>query len=253
MKRTPAPSKEATDEKADRSVLAVERTLSILDVFIGHQGPMKLRDIEEATGLFHSVILRYMITLERQRYIHRLADGSYQLGSRVYQLGATYEQQLDLGSYLIPTLEKIAAQTGESACFFKLEHERRLCLYRRESSQTLKVGMRAGISLPLDETCTSQVLREFSQDADWRSHSADTLVRHSSGIQDPWTASMSTPVFKADNRLLGALTISGPRFRFDVLDTGTQRLLLQEAISLSERLGSDYRPALPLLGSPPNA
>lgn len=46
----------------DRSVAAAERTLAILDAFAGASRSMSLGDLEQATGLFKSVILRYMIS-----------------------------------------------------------------------------------------------------------------------------------------------------------------------------------------------
>ena len=239
MARRPSPSSDdAPTEKIDRSVTAVERTLTILDAFLQHPGPMKLRDIEAATGLFHSVILRYLISFERRRYIHRRPDGAYQLGSRIHQLGQAFERSFDLSVYVQPVLERLSAHSGESVSFYVAEDGKRVCLYRHEPVQTLKVSMSATtLLLPMDMTSTARVLFEFGARPAWREHPADLLVRKSSGIHDPWTASISTPVFNGDQQLVGALTISGPHFRFDIHNADMQRFLLDQAVALSAQLG----------------
>lgn len=237
LPRTSPVKDKTAPEKIDRSVTAAERTLAIIDAFLLSPGPMKLKDIEAATGLFHSVILRYLISLERRRYVHRRPDGSYQLGSRLRQLGQAFEHTFDLAVYLQPVLELISSHSGETVSFYVEEDGKRVCLYRHESAQTLKVSTRAGVPLPLDETSTGQVLWEFGRTPGWQAHAVDSLVRKSSGIYDTWTASISTPVFGADNQLLGALTISGPHFRFDIENRETHRFLLQQAIALSVQLG----------------
>lgn len=82
--------------EVDRSVTAVERTLAILDSLLTEPQPLRLKDIERVTGLFHSVILRYMISLERSHYVHKRADGCYVPGPKLFQLGKRYEEVFDL-------------------------------------------------------------------------------------------------------------------------------------------------------------
>lgn len=230
----------------DRSVASADRTLSILDAFLSQDGPLKLKDLEEHTGLFRSVILRYMLSLERLRYVHRRADGRYQLGSRLYQLGQSYEKGFELSAYVLPTLAHIVNVTGESASFYVREGETRLCLYRHDSPHSLRVSVNAGRVVQLDATSTDQVLRDFADGQGYLVASPETLVRQSSGILDEWTASISAPVLGQDNRLVGALTISGPKQRFDSHEAGVQRFLLEQAIGLSANLGCPRLPKLPL-------
>jgi DNA-binding IclR family transcriptional regulator len=221
----------------DRSVAAAERTLSILDAFLQQEGPLKLKDIEDATGLFRSVILRYMLSLEGMRYVHRRADGRYQLGSRIYQLGKSYENGFQLSAYVLPVLAKVVEVTGESASFYVREGETRLCLFRHDSPHSLRVSVNAGRVVALDATSTDQVLRDFDDGRGYQQHDTASIVRQSTGILDEWTASISAPVLGEGNRLVGALTISGPKQRFDIRNETTRDFLLSQALSLAAALG----------------
>jgi hypothetical protein len=62
-----------------------------------------------------------------------------------------------------PALERLAAQTKESASFWVLENGHRVCLCRVESQQNVREAMfREGDRRPLDKGPTSTLLRAFS-------------------------------------------------------------------------------------------
>jgi DNA-binding IclR family transcriptional regulator len=51
-------------------------------------------------------------------------------------------------------------------------------------------------------------------------------------------------VLGQDNQLVGALTISGPKLRFDCQDAGVRRFLLEQAVNLAAQLGCPQLPDL---------
>jgi hypothetical protein len=60
------------------------------------------------------------------------------------------------------------------------------------------------------------------------------------GERDPETAAMACPVFGVDQKLLGALSVSGPRYRIEEL--GVKRIvpvLFKHARALTRTLGGD--------------
>ncbi|MFS2223173.1 IclR family transcriptional regulator [Pantoea sp. B65] len=231
----------------DRSVKAVKRTLAILDAFIPHPGGISLGELEAATGLFKSVILRYMLTLEAERYVFKRADGSYELGSRAYQLGCVYERTFDLHQHVKPVLEKLTAATQESSTFYVRDGDFRMCLLRKDSPQHIKSSVPVGTLLAMDDTSAASVLRHFEQGMPqrWR-YQQGLFTSTGAGLNrletnSLLTASISVPVFKHDNQLAGALSISGPTSRFDPEDVASQQLLLQAAQELSYVLGAATR------------
>jgi DNA-binding IclR family transcriptional regulator len=223
----------------DRSVAAAERTLAILDAFVGAGASMSLGDLEQATGLFKSVILRYMISLERRNYVIKLHDGRYRLGPKLMELGHICEDSFDILSIVNPALDQIAEETGETVSFYVREGENRICIARRDSSHSLKVSVRPGSTHALDETSSSLVLNDFS---DANAHELDDreIFRATSGVVDVLTCSVSIPVFGASGQFKGALTVSGPIGRFDTQNSRMRQKLRSAADSLSFKLG--YRP-----------
>ncbi|WP_144640071.1 IclR family transcriptional regulator [Bordetella genomosp. 13] len=227
----------------DRSVSAVDRTLSILDAFVGGDGVRSLSELEEATGLFKSVIFRYMLSFERLGYVIKRSDGRYQLGSQVLRLGRAFERAFDMSQYVLPVLRTLTEQTRETSSFYVLENDMRLCLYRIDSPSLLRVTIHPGSRLPLDETATGQVLSRFGHPARRRQQADPSgylrTSRNITGSGDPdHVASMSVPIFGLDNELIGALTVSGPTSRFDPdTDDSARAALANAAMSLSRSVG----------------
>jgi DNA-binding IclR family transcriptional regulator len=230
-------------DRVDRSVNAAGRTLALLNAFIEREGPLTLADLEAETGLFKSVILRYMLSLEAEAFVRKRPDGRYQLGVRSYQLGCKYERSLDLREEVMPMLEWLTQQTQESSSLYVKEGEERVCLLRKDSSRMLKASIPPGTRLPMDDSATAQVFRKFSAFTPER-WLLDDCVCFTSGLPNAliettrYTASMSAPVFRYGNALAGALTVAGPVVRFDPALPAVRQLLLETAAKLSASLGA---------------
>jgi DNA-binding IclR family transcriptional regulator len=219
-----------------QGVNAAERALALLDAFIG-DGSRGLADLAKATELAKPTVLRLLVSLERSGYVVRLADGRYQLGAKLMQLGATYRDNFRLDQHVLPVLEQIAAATLESAAFHIREGEHRLLLFRVESPQAVRDAPKPAVLIPLDATSTGHVLGT----AAWPAHGKDARVPvyFTSGVYDAQTASVSTAVFAAGPTLAGALTVSGPVGRFGaakVRDIAAH--LAVAALALSTALGA---------------
>lgn len=227
----------------DRSVSAVDRTLAILDAFAEGDSVLTLTELEERTGLFKSVICRYMLSFERLGYVVKRIDGKYQLGSQVLRLGRAFERTFDMADIVMPLLRTLTDKTRESASFYVREGDMRLCLYRIESSSLLRVAMHPGSKRPIDETATGQVFSRFGNgvrlglQADPSSYLRSSANITSDGDPD-YVASLSMPVFGFDHELLGALTVSGPMQRLNPeLNIDARRALVESARALSAQFG----------------
>ncbi len=227
----------------DRSVAAVDRTLSILDAFVEGGGSRTLSQLEEQTGLFKSVICRYMLSFERSGYILKVGEAQYQLGPKAAHLGSTYDRALNLSDVVMPVLEMLAAETTESASFYVHDNGKRLCLYRVDSPRSLRVSVQPGSTLPIDKSATGQVFKLYAVSSTPAPDAlGDSHITASSNVGPDETSSMSIPIFGLGDRLLGALTVSGPTSRFNpVTQFKARQKLLGAAQKLSVTLGA--RPA----------
>jgi DNA-binding IclR family transcriptional regulator len=223
-----------------KGVVAVERGLAILDAFLGPVASRGLSELARATALPKATVLRSLFSLERMGYVVRLANGRYQLGPQLLQLGDTYRAHFRLEDHVLPVIRDLALATGESAGFQIREQDRRLTLFRVESQQPVRDVQTVRAALPLDGTAASHALRQADQPtAALRGRRA---VFHTAGLFNPQTASLATAVYGAGDELRGALTISGPIERLRMADLDALACQIAEAADrLEAALGAPPR------------
>lgn len=235
------------DDKLVRNVAAAERTLSLLDAFLDRPGPQSLGDLEKATGLFKSVIFRYMLAFEKFGYVHKTEEGHYRLTAKVLRLGMTFEADFDIIQYVRPIMQRLSETTQESSIFYVREGDQRLCVARVDSPQSIKVTVRPGTLMPLDATAVGQVIQNYADyDTALAALSDGRLPVVTSGISEKVTASVCLPIFRAGHQFIGALSVSGPILRFDPADKKVHRALIDAATELTSALGEDIDYAVAL-------
>ncbi|NUZ08062.1 IclR family transcriptional regulator [Piscinibacter koreensis] len=195
-------------------VAAVERALSILDALT--EDKVALAELSKRTGLYKSTVLRLLKSLERFGYVVRSADGMYRLGSRVLLLGSLYQRHFKTSDIVPPVLQKMAAELHEGASFYVAEGDSRVCLHRVETTRAVRDSIQVGDHLPLTVGAAGHLLRAFSGA---RGEQYDSIRRNmfvaSFGERDSETAAFAAPVFGSGNVLVGALSVSGPRYRLE--------------------------------------
>lgn len=227
------------DEQIDRSVAAVDRTLSLLEAFLGEPGGRSLSDLEEQTGLFKSVILRYMLSLEARGFVHKEPSGAYRLGVKAAQLGRAFESGVDLVSTLRPVVDRLSEQTGSSASVYVRDGEWRVCLLRAEPERDVRVAIRAGTRRPMDKSASSLAFKRFERKTVQAFDAAGVAgIASSAGVGDPLLASMAAPLFGMGDAFVGVLTLSGVIGHFHIDDENVRSLLFDEALSASALLGA---------------
>ncbi len=220
-------------------VAAVDRALSILDALTDER--VSLADISKRTGLYKSTVLRLIKSLEKAGYVLRTADGAYRLGSKVLSLGALYQRYFRTSDLVPPVLEKLAAELREGASFYVCEGDQRVCLHRVESTRAIRDSVHVGDRLSLTVGAAGHVLRAFGGERGARLDE----IRHqmfaaSYGERDSETAAIAAPVFGPGNKLMGALSVSGPRYRLEATGEGKiVPVLFKYAKQLSATFGGN--------------
>lgn len=190
-----------------KGVSAVDRALAVLTAFRRGDGAVSLADLARRTGLVKSTIMRLAVSLEKYRLLARLPDGSYRLDAETLRLGTAYQQAFNLSDHVAPALGELAMKTGETASFYVSHGDERLCLFRVESANPIRMHVQPGDTRPMDKSAIAQVLRKY---ADTLPLPDDNLPLFTSGITDPHSAALAMPVFGIGDTLVGALSISGP-------------------------------------------
>jgi DNA-binding IclR family transcriptional regulator len=214
------------EEDASGGVSSAERALSVLTAFRHGDRALSLAEIATRTGLVKSTIIRHADSLRRFGLLARLPDGRYRLDSEILRLATTYQHAFNLQDYVTPMLEQLAATSGETATFYVPHGEERLCLFRVEGSNPIRMRVQPGDVRPMDDSAIARVLRRYAA-GPARDRANDGVVLYTSGVADPHAAVLATPVFGAAAALIGAVAISGPATRL----TAERAQMLKESLS----------------------
>jgi DNA-binding IclR family transcriptional regulator len=220
-------------------VAAVDRALSILDALTDEK--ISLAELSKRTGLYKSTVLRLAKSLERFGYILRTEDGSYRLGSKVLYLGSLYQRHFRTSEIVPPVLRKIVDELQEGASFYIVDGEHRIVLHRVDATRTVRDAVHEGDRLPLTAGAAGHVLRAFHGARGERyDRIRDALFTSSFGERDPEIAAFAAPVFGHGNQLVGAISVSGPRYRIEALgEAKIVPVLFKHAQTLTRTFGGD--------------
>ena len=231
----------ALNQSKEPGVAAVDRALAILDAFGERDIALTLHQLAERTRLYKSTILRLIASLERRGCMVRLEDGRYQLGAMLVRWSNLYLTSIRVETHVVPVLDRLAAKTGESATYYTRQGDARICLARVDCTRSVRDHVKVGDMLSLDRGAGGKVLLAFDRPRHGqRASPPQSMVIVTLRERDSEAAGMAAPVFGAGDKLLGALSLSGPATRFGKASLpGLARALLGSATELTTRFGGD--------------
>jgi len=227
-----------------KPVDAVTRALRILKVFNHRTPTLALSQIAQKTDMAKSTTLRMLVTLVEEGYICVDADKRYSLGPEVYRLGRCYVDGFNLERHIRPVMKSLVDETSESISFFQQVGDKRMCLFREDSSQVLIEHVAEGGTVDLDRGAAGRVLLDFQHVGGYEPALKEqrmALPYQSLGERDAGIGGIAVPVFSSLQGLVGALTISGPVMRLSQERmTELAPHLYRAAAKLSSAMGSRF-------------
>ncbi|MCI0510531.1 IclR-like helix-turn-helix domain-containing protein [Chromohalobacter marismortui] len=193
---------------AQDRVEAVERALSIMEAFDTQHESLSLAELAEATTLYKSTLLRLLGSLERYDYVQRDARGRYRLGATPARLARRHAPSRQLASLVIPVLERLSHDTGETAALLSCEENQMECRLSILPDTDLRHTLRPGYR--------------------WQWQAGDPRLALPGGAMTCQHIPGTTYW----------LSLSGPKGRLPVADA--RRALQEAATALSRRALQDY-------------
>jgi IclR family transcriptional regulator, acetate operon repressor len=212
---------------AEPSTRTVERALALLAT-ICERGGANLADSARDCNLAPSTALRLLRTLETTGFVSREEFGTYRPGSRIIQLGAQALSNESLVDLARPVMEKLVAETGESA-YLSVEGHRATALYISivEGTHSVRHASWVGRTVPLDTSAAGHALRGRVPDEGY------VVVEH--GVETDVTA-IACPVY-SEARIVAALSLVVPSYRLTASEAARYgRLLAAAAAGVSAQL-----------------
>jgi len=186
-----------------------------LHSFKNGDSTLELNELAKRTGLHKSTLLRLLKSLEEGGLINRLPDKTYGIGSLALHLASIYQRMYRLEHHIRPVLQRLMNETGESVSFYRREGDQRICLFRENSEHALRDHALEGDARPLTKGASAQILMKFENVH--AAHVPEKLARAVPFFSfEEFTKGISgaaVPVFGANGKLAGALTLTGPLTR----------------------------------------
>ena len=226
-------------DEANSGVEAVERALRLLDVFGPADQGLSLKEVSERSGINKATILRLSFSLEKYGHITRDGEGLFHLGPALWRLGSVFRQSLRLGPIIRPILSQLVDVTNESASFYVKRGDTGVCLYRVNSSRLARDHVQEGEVIPLNVGSSGRVLDAYSTMTGKNAEQIRNIGFYLSlGERDPDVAGMSVPVLSPEDELIGAVSLSGLRSRFDEESVEKHRVAVFDAVrKIQTKLG----------------
>lgn len=126
---------------------AIIRALNVLESFRQTGRSLSLMDIRASTRLPEATLFRILVTLESQKYLVQLKDGSYRLAPKVLW-GVIHDRATAIRDLLHPRLQSLAREFDETASSGFLYGDRIQCIDTVESLCDVRATTRVGRVLP---------------------------------------------------------------------------------------------------------
>lgn len=217
------------EERGKLTVRAVERALDILMCF-ANERDISLTELATRVGLNKSTVHRLMTTLEDRGFVLKNGD-KYRLGYRVWELAANLTQVDDPAQLLQPEMELLRDQLDETVSLYVKDGNDRIRIQAVQSNQAIRRVAPVGVRLPLFVGASSKVLLAFAEtheleaalrDPHWPSSiDKDSYMKQLEEVRrlgyavsleerELGAAAVSVPITDRNQRLVAALSVSGP-------------------------------------------
>jgi len=224
--------------RAKHPIKAAKTTFDIIEALKELDGA-GVSEIADRLDLGKSNVHNYLSTLEQEGYVHK--DGTqYNVGLQFLELGAYARQKRPVYEVARPELRDLAEKTGERANLLVEEHGKGSYLYHETGSQAVKVDAYVGSQVHLHNTALGKAVMAHLSDErveeilDWhgmprttentitdREELKEELVTvREQGVAFDREERLKTlrcvavPVLGKDSRIEGAISVSGPKTRF---------------------------------------
>lgn len=219
---------------------SVDRVMQVLNAFDAELTEPRLTDLSVKLGMPKPQVLRIVSTLETGGFVERdPRTKRYRLGLRMFQLGMLVRRQMNLPRIARPVMEQLAGQTQETVALFQADPSGPLCVDVIESPKGLRIFAQVGRTMPWNAGAAARAIlanlpeteREtIVGDITFQEYTPTTLLSPealrrslaetreagyalSDGDLDADAFGISAPIFDANQQLVGALSIGGPRSR----------------------------------------
>ena len=218
---------------------AIRRAFALLRAFTDGEPERGLAALARSTGLNKTTAYRLLAALEHEGMVaRRIGAEEYRLGPESIALGARAQRANDLRTAARPFLQRLAADTGETATLEILRGDRVLCVDEVQARHVVGTTPSVGLSWPAHATSTGKVLLAALPEAERKHRLKAPLERFTPRTIATLTAlraelertqqrgyglvqselevayvALGAPIRDAGGRVVAAVSVGGPEVR----------------------------------------
>ena len=181
------------------AIQSVERAARMLGLFTVDEPRLMLSDLTARMGMSKATVHRYATAL-RNAGLLRFTGGYYTLGPRVVELASAALAGLSVMKVAGPYLERLVAETGETAVLSVWDGEAPVVVRVDDnSSRLVRIIVASGSRLPLD-SAQGQIFRAFMEPVGSDpelDRIREQRVAHYAAVVDG-IAALAAPVFQGE-------------------------------------------------------
>ena len=219
---------------------SLSRAIAILDCFTVENPQLGVREIARQLEMSASTVGRLLASLNTLGLLSQDPSSRlYRLGPKMMGYSMVYTVSLDIRASARPMLEELFRLTNETVSLYVLAGDQRICADCIESSERLRVVVRAGEHMPLHAGSSGKALLAFMPPEDAERILSKPLqamttrtitdrvsiledlkairekgyaVSHGERFED--VIGVAAPVFDRTGKVVAALNVAGPGMRF---------------------------------------
>jgi DNA-binding IclR family transcriptional regulator len=130
----------------------------VLFTFRPGRARLTLTQLTQLTGMPHATVRRLLVELVGAGALHRLPDGSFTVGLRLWQLGTLAPLSMPLRAVALPFMEDLVTALGQHVQLAVLDGDEAVIIERRSAPGAVNVVSLVGGSLPLHSSGVGKVL-----------------------------------------------------------------------------------------------
>jgi DNA-binding IclR family transcriptional regulator len=223
-------------------VRVLHKTLDILEQIKTTESGYKLAELSREVELPKATVYRILTTLEGRGYLDRSADGSYRMAKKLFDLQRSEPLEQILHRAAQPVMERLVGSCKETVNLGILDAGEVVVIYTVESPQAVRMSSKIGNRRYLHATALGKCLlagmpdKEISRMVKLKGlvKVTDETLTTKAGLmaemqkvrQQGWALDnqenemegrcIGAPVHGPANKVVAALSISGPVFRMDL-------------------------------------
>lgn len=241
----------------------VAKAFAILDILASDEDGASLKEVSNHLGTSKSTAHRYLTTLEKLSVVERDEKAHFRLGLKLIELAGAFLSEHDLRNVSEPFLNELVARTQETVHLAVPSVNEVVYIAKVDSPHSIRMFSRIGARMPMYCTSLGKAILAY-----YPSDRVEEIIREGMPARTPYTITspqalhlelervrtqgfatddqenemgvrcIGAPIFDHTNKVIGAISVSGPADRVSkerCLELGP--LVREVALEVSRRMG----------------